>query len=129
MKLGRRGFLGAVGLTGTAALGLGAGRARAASPESLDKKGENETAMLVDTTLCAGCRACEAACAEANALPAPAADVDVAKIRRDTGPESFTVVNGAAGAGPDGEDRFAKRQCMHCLEPACASVCMVRALD
>jgi Fe-S-cluster-containing dehydrogenase component len=83
--------------------------------------------MLVDTTVCAGCRACEAACSEANRLPAPKADVDILKERRDTGPEAFTVVNGTEGK--NGEPRYAKRQCMHCLEPACASVCPVRALD
>ena len=30
---------------------------------------------------------------------------------------------------PDGAPRFVKRQCMHCVEPACASACPVRALD
>ena len=28
-----------------------------------------------------------------------------------------------------GEERFAKRQCMHCLEPACATACPARALE
>ncbi len=118
------------GIAGTTALGLGASQARASSSHaSLDAKGENESAMLVDTTLCAGCRACESACAEANALPQPAPDAAVAGVVRDTAPEVFTVVNGAGPVGRDGDERFAKRQCMHCIEPACASVCMVRALD
>ena len=30
---------------------------------------------------------------------------------------------------PAGEDRFAKTQCMHCVEPACASGCVVKALE
>jgi Fe-S-cluster-containing dehydrogenase component len=129
MKLSRRGFLRVAGITGTAAIGVGASRARAST--SLDRKGEDESAMLVDTTLCAGCRGCEVACAEANALPAPASDEEVAAAKgpRDTGPERFTVVNKAPSPAPNGDDRFAKRQCMHCIEPACASVCMVRALD
>jgi formate dehydrogenase iron-sulfur subunit len=126
MKLSRRGFLQVAGITGTAAI---AGTARASSHASLDAKGENENAMLVDTTLCAGCRGCEAACAEANGLPAPATDESVKGVRRDTAPEVFTVVNAFGPIGHDGDDRFAKRQCMHCIEPACASVCMVRALD
>jgi Fe-S-cluster-containing dehydrogenase component len=84
--------------------------------------------MLVDTTLCVGCRGCEAACAESNALAAPDDAVDLAK-RRETGPDAFTVVNGFMGAGAHGEDRFTKRQCMHCIAPACASACPVRALD
>ena len=125
MKLSRRSFLRAAGVTGSAALGT-ASLARAGSA---DARGENESAMLVDTTLCAGCRGCEAACAEANALAPPSPELDVRKTRRDTGPEAFTVVNGFAGGGAHGEDRFAKRQCMHCIAPACASACPVRALD
>jgi Fe-S-cluster-containing dehydrogenase component len=127
MKLSRRGFLRVAGITGTAALGLGAGRARAVT--QADAAGENETAMLVDTTLCAGCRACEAACAEANRLPAPSVDEAVLKGRRETSPDAFTVVNDFGPIGKGGEERFAKRQCMHCVEPACASACPVRALD
>jgi Fe-S-cluster-containing dehydrogenase component len=127
MKLSRRGFLTVAGLTGSAAL---ARPARAAESKSLDKNGENEVAMLVDTTLCAGCRACEAACSEANGLPPPETDEQVVKLgRRETGPEQFTVVNQAEVAGRDGAERFAKRQCMHCIEPGCASACPVRALD
>ncbi len=125
MKLSRRSFLRVAGVTGSAALGT-ASLARAGST---DARGENESAMLVDTTLCAGCRGCEAACAEANALAPPSPELDVRKTRRDTGPEAFTVVNGFAGGGAHGEDRFAKRQCMHCIAPACASACPVRALD
>jgi Fe-S-cluster-containing dehydrogenase component len=125
MKLGRRGFLRVAGFAGAAGIGT-AGLARAVSA---DARGENESAMLVDTTLCAGCRGCEAACAEANALAPPDAEVAIAKAQRDTGPEAFTVVNGFAGRGAHGEDRFAKRQCMHCIAPACASACPVRALD
>src|SRR5919206_2679261 len=124
MKLSRRGFLRVAAITGSAAVGTTASRARGAG---LDRAGENESSMLVDTTVCAGCRACEAACSEANGLPAPKEEVDLLKERRDTGPEAFTVVNGTEG--PNGEPRYAKRQCMHCLEPACASVCPVRALD
>ncbi|HUK65972.1 MAG TPA: 4Fe-4S dicluster domain-containing protein [Anaeromyxobacteraceae bacterium] len=127
MKLSRRGFLQVAGIAGTAALAMKASRAQASS--SLDERGEGECGMLVDTTLCAGCRACEAACAESNGLPPPVPDVDIKSVRRDTAPEAFTVVNGFPGEGRDGADRFAKRQCMHCIEPACASACPVRALD
>jgi formate dehydrogenase iron-sulfur subunit len=127
MKLSRRGFLRVTGITGATALGIGASRARAVT--SADAAGENENAMLVDTTLCAGCRACEAACAEANGLPAPAAGEAVLEQRRETGPEAFTVVNDFGAIGKDGDERFAKRQCLHCIAPACASACPVRALD
>jgi formate dehydrogenase iron-sulfur subunit len=124
MKLSRRGFLRVAAVTGSAAVGVTARRARASG---LDHAGEDESAMLVDTTVCAGCRACEAACSEANGLTPPKEDVDLLKERRDTGPEAFTVVNGTVT--DHGEPRYAKRQCMHCLEPACASACPIRALD
>ena len=129
MKLSRRGFLRVAGITGSVAL-VGAGQARASSGKALDTNGENETGMLVDTTLCAGCRGCEAACSEANGLPPPETDEQVVKLgRREMGPEQFTVVNKAPVPGRDGSDRFAKRQCMHCVQPGCASACPVRAMD
>ena len=50
--------------------------------------------VLVDTTLCVGCRACEAACAEANQLPdPPAGDRGARQPPRDTTETAFTVVN------------------------------------
>jgi len=80
--------------------------------------------VLVDTTLCVGCRGCEAACAEANHNPAPPAGDDVFAKERETSETAFTVVNKAPGT-----NRFGKRQCLHCIAPACASACPVRALD
>lgn len=121
MKMRRRTFLKLAGAAGAAAAG---GPARAAFG---DAAGAGESGVLVDTTLCVGCRACEAACAEANRLPEPPADDRVLDQVRKTSPTSLTVVN--RFAAPDGGPRFAKRQCMHCVEPACASACPVRALD
>jgi Fe-S-cluster-containing dehydrogenase component len=125
MKLGRRTFLQIAGATGTAALVTLPGRARAAG--SATTPGEDERSVLVDTTKCVGCRGCEAACAEANDLPDPPTDGEAFAAMRPTGPEVFTVVNRAEK--PDGTMRYVKRQCMHCVEPACASACPVRALD
>jgi Fe-S-cluster-containing dehydrogenase component len=81
--------------------------------------------MLVDTTLCVGCRGCEAACAEANHNPPPAESDEVLSKRRETTETAFTVVNRVEGI----ESRFAKKQCMHCISPACASACPVRAMN
>jgi Fe-S-cluster-containing dehydrogenase component len=83
--------------------------------------------VLVDTTLCVGCRGCEAACSEANHLPPPEEGEAVFQRRRDTAEQVFTVVNRTEKA--PGVERFAKKQCMHCLAPACASACPVRAMD
>ena len=120
MKLTRRGFFKIAGATAGAGL-LPAGEARAAEGV-LDGP-----AVLVDTTLCVGCRGCEAACAEANALPEPPSGDAVFGSLRKTSETSLTVVN--RFEGPDAAPHYAKRQCMHCVEPACASACPVRALD
>src|SRR5512137_941693 len=125
MKLGRRTFLKVAGASGTAALVTlpSPSQARGRVPVA----GEEERSVLVDTTLCVGCRGCEAACAEANKLPDPPSDEKAFAARRTTGPDSFTVVNRVEKT--EAAQRFVKRQCMHCVEPACASACPVRALD
>ena len=124
MTLSRRGFLGGLiaGATVATSKAAHAGGAKhfAGHPGSMG--------LLHDTTLCVGCRTCEGACAEVNDHPAPAAPVgDTAifdKERRVT-PHSYTVVN-RYDVG-DGKVVFRKHQCMHCSEPCCASVCLVRA--
>ena len=54
--------------------------------------GTDAMGVLVDTTLCLGCRECERACAEANGLPPPEDDVDLSR-ERATSPDRLTVVN------------------------------------
>ncbi len=129
MKLSRRTFL-KVNAVGAAGVTIAA--ARPASAAVLADAAADAPAMLVDTTRCIGCRGCEAACSEANGLPAPEQPGDdrVFDVRRDTSPEHFTVVNRyRASLGAPQNVRFIKTQCMHCLEPACASACPARALE
>ena len=71
-------------------------------------------AILTDLTRCIGCEACVFACKEINGLPR-----DEAKRLSDT---TWTVVDRIG-------DVNVRRQCMHCLEPACVSVCPVGALQ
>ncbi|HET8733650.1 MAG TPA: 4Fe-4S dicluster domain-containing protein, partial [Anaeromyxobacteraceae bacterium] len=114
MKIGRRGFFKVAAVTAGAAGAVGAAASSQGAGHVLDGAG-----VLVDTTLCVGCRGCEAACSEANHLPAPEEGDAVFQQRRDTGVQAFTVVNRTEKA--PGVERFAKKQCMHCLAPACAS--------
>ncbi len=74
-------------------------------------------ALLYDATLCIGCKQCEQACAEKNKLPY---NETVAGEERQSD-HKFTVVL-AKG------DKFMRRMCMNCQEPACASVCPVGAM-
>ena len=121
MKIGRRGFFRIAAVTAGAASAV---TATASAGARVEPDGPG---VLVDTTRCVGCRACEAACAEANALPPPTEDEAVFLKKRDTSEQSFTVVNRTEKEG--GGERFAKKQCMHCLAPACASACPVTAMQ
>jgi Fe-S-cluster-containing dehydrogenase component len=121
MDIGRRGFF-KIAAIGAGAVGAAHARAAAtAAPEGSDES----PSVLVDTTLCVGCRGCEAACSEANKNPAPPEGDAVFEKKRDMTENAFTVVNKI----PDVPNRYAKRQCMHCIAPACASACPVRAMN
>jgi len=129
MKLSRRTFF-RVNAAGAAAL-VAAPRPASAAAAVVSPEAQG---VLVDTTRCVGCRACEAACAEANGLDEPVdAGSDIVFTRtRDTDQHTYTVVNRFSNppAEPKGVPvRFLKKQCMHCLEPACVSACPARALE
>ncbi|MFO7714834.1 sulfate respiration complex iron-sulfur protein HmcB [Desulfosarcina sp.] len=126
MSLSRRKFLGWIG----AAAGVTAAAGRKASAATTHHfKGYPESmAVLHDTTLCIGCRRCEGACNAVNSLPAPEVpftDLTVLENHRRTTSKNYTVVNRHPGNG--GGPVFLKNQCNHCLEPACASACFVKA--
>jgi Fe-S-cluster-containing dehydrogenase component len=121
MKLTRRTFfkVGAVGATTMA--GVAPAEAAVAAGPSPAAKG-----VLVDTTKCIGCRACEAACAETNRLagrPERPGDDGIFDGRRTTDENTFTVVNRVEHRSlrVEAPVRFIKSQCMHCIDPACAS--------
>jgi len=87
--------------------------------------------MLVDLSLCIGCRKCEEACKQSNQLPpvtVPLEDKSIFEHHRRTDAENYTVVNRFASDQPDKPPVYVKKQCMHCEEPACASACLVGAL-
>jgi formate dehydrogenase iron-sulfur subunit len=75
-------------------------------------------AILYDSTLCIGCRACEGGCAERWGLPYN----DRIAAEEKISAHKLTAVE------THGE-RFSRRLCMHCAEPTCVSVCPVGALQ
>lgn len=82
--------------------------------------------MLIDTTRCIGCQACEVACAKENGLPYPQIGAQPANEDRPIGVDQFTVVNRfqtSKGAV------WVKKACNHCSQPACATACLVNAME
>lgn len=74
-------------------------------------------AILYDATMCIGCKQCEAGCAQQNKLPYDD-KVAAEQVQSD---HKFTVVLSK-------NDKYMRKMCMHCEDPACASVCPVGAL-
>lgn len=74
-------------------------------------------AILYDSTLCVGCKACEGACAERWGLPYN----DRVAAEEKISAHKLTTIETHG-------DKYSRRLCMHCAEPTCASVCPVGAL-
>jgi len=90
--------------------------------------------MLIDSTRCIGCRACQVACKEWNNLPAEKTEFFGGSGYQNPGrlsSKTWTVISfhEAETSTGDYDWIFAKQQCMHCLEPACAAACPVSALE
>lgn len=73
------------------------------------------TAILTDLTLCIGCEACVWACKETHGLSRDDGGKELST-------ETWTSIDRVG-------DLSIRRQCMHCLDPACVSVCPVGALQ
>jgi formate dehydrogenase iron-sulfur subunit len=67
MTISRRNFLKVAGAAGSALLAGGAKPGQAAQTPQTSAGGVEFNGMLIDTTKCIGCRACEEACNEARA--------------------------------------------------------------
>ncbi len=76
-------------------------------------------AILVDLTECVGCGACSDACQQVHHFP------QVESSTLDA--QNFTTLRKLESA--DGQEIFARQMCQHCQDPACASVCLVGALE
>ena len=86
--------------------------AKAASPDA--------ASILYDSTRCVGCKDCVRACAAANG----------GDTRWGAGDELATGSLTAIRRGEwDGTPAPIKLQCMHCVDPACASACMLGAMS
>ncbi|MFN2165310.1 MAG: 4Fe-4S dicluster domain-containing protein [Anaerolineae bacterium] len=85
-----------------------------------DVQSDKAWGMLIDVTRCSGCNSCALACKEANDRPDPT------KEPTHLSCDAYSFVD-AKAAGRI-EPVYAKRQCMHCVHPACVSACTVGAM-
>lgn len=87
-------------------------------------------AVLVDLTRCIGCRSCQVACKQWNNLPATATTfTNTWDNPPALGKSTWTKVeHKLIEYGDRINYRFVKRQCMHCLEPACVDACFMKVL-
>src|ERR1039458_10312751 len=138
-EVDRRDFLRGAGFATAAAVAPSPASAASARPPK--QISPQAVGMLYDSTLCIGCKACVAACKEANKMPAevPATltgwnentwdsaedlsgrTLNVIKVYRNgTAEQKDHEINGFA---------FVKRHCLHCVDPSCVSVCPVSAMQ
>lgn len=75
---------------------------------------EEQMGLLIDTVRCTGCMACFIACKEVNQLP----NHNETILNKDT----YSIVKKI-------DKYYVRRLCMHCVKPACESVCPVAALQ
>jgi formate dehydrogenase iron-sulfur subunit len=88
-------------------------------------------AILIDSTKCIGCRACQIACKSWNDLPGGQTTFsETWSNPRFLDANNYTRMIFRELAQPEGGVKwhFIKRQCNHCLDPACESACPVGAL-
>jgi Fe-S-cluster-containing dehydrogenase component len=96
-------------------------RARRTAPEGA-------VGMLYDATLCIGCKACVVACRDANGLP-PSRDEKTGGLHDMQTDLDGTTRNVIKLYQEGSVWSFVKSQCMHCVDPACVSVCMIGGLS
>ncbi len=129
MDLDRRGFF--------QFLAAGAATALAGTPSQAAEHGTlanpDAIGMLVDTTECIGCRKCEFACDQSHQLTGQPLEFfekkeafDRDRRMTDT---AYTVVNRIPNTENNEKPTYVKIQCMHCVDPACVSACLVGSLQ
>lgn len=111
--------------------GLAIGSLVAAAPKpvhalSVQNPDPNEyIGMLYDATRCVGCNACTIACREWNKTTPELDDRGVYDSPKELSADTWTLIQLYR---ENEEFSFVKRQCMHCVDPACVSGCPVHAL-
>lgn len=119
----RQALLGIVGVGGVAATAALAKPAVAEEHPAYPVAPPDAVSMLYDNTICTGCKACMVACSETNGLP-PDTSISGGLWQAPMGLNSKTKNIIECYEEPNGAGfAYVKRQCMHCLDPACVTGC------
>lgn len=123
MGISRRAALKGIVVAGGTVVGVTPARAAVLPTIPADAVG-----LLYDATLCIGCKTCVVACRDARGLPADTTGslTGIYNAPVDLSAKARTVIK-LYREGT--ETSFVKAQCMHCGDPACASACMLGALQ
>lgn len=121
MTISRRDFLKIAGVTaGCAVLPT-----MAVHATSKTQPGD-QVSMLYDATKCVGCNACTNACRQWNNTSEETDARELYDAPSELSANTWTMIQ----LYQEGDEySFVKRQCMHCIDPACVSGCPVSALQ
>jgi Fe-S-cluster-containing dehydrogenase component len=123
LRISRRAALKTALLGG--AVALGATSTRVSAEETVEAPAD-AVGLLYDATMCIGCKACVVACGEAAGLPADTGSsggLYMAPDDLNAGTRNIIKLYKSRD-----DVSYVKRQCMHCVDPACVSACMMGAL-
>ena len=121
MTISRRDFLKVAGLAAGSALAFPQGASASSGTEA-----DDHVAMLYDATICVGCNACTNACRQWNETAPEIDERGTFDAPSELSADTYTLIQLYKG---EDEFGFVKRQCMHCVDPACVSGCPVTALQ
>ena len=121
MTISRRDFLKVAGLAAGSALAFPQGVSASSGTDT-----DNHIAMLYDSTICVGCNACTNACRQWNETMPELDERGTYDAPPELSADTYTLIQLYKG---EDEFGFVKRQCMHCVDPACVSGCPVSALQ
>ncbi len=127
--MSRRNFLKVVGAS------LAAGASLSVLPNvsarSAAEDADNYVAMLYDATICVGCNACTNACRQWNKTKVEVDPTGLYDAPQELSADTWTLIQlyQPTDSAEGSEYSFVKRQCMHCVDPACVSGCPVHALQ
>ena len=119
MDQSRRSFLKGMAYAGASIAGTAL---PAVASDDKPQAPDDAVGMLYDTTLCIGCKSCVVACHEANDLPPDNREYVLHDAPISLNDRTKNIIK----LYKDDEQRsYVKQQCMHCIDPSCASACMI----